>query len=167
MKNKIFSQIVILMNYIVVIIIVLIVIYFSMPGGNMFDENFTNEGGNVTNPRIYETEMNKQIDSSPFVGLPDTVISPWAKNPNEYGKVDGLDDGMNANAGLNYNLCSKSCCSQQYPVPFSLGTDPLVCGSEDEFVPTSYTCNNGWQDTGCLCMTKDQALFLNKRGNNG
>jgi hypothetical protein len=113
-----------------------------------------------------EPELNAQINKSPFVGLLRELTDPLSKNGNEYGKTDILDDGMSGNAGLNFNMCSKSCCSPQYPPPFGIPADPLVCNSDTEFVSTSYTCNNGWQDSGCLCLSKDQALFLNKRGNN-
>jgi hypothetical protein len=44
--------------------------------------------------------------------------------------------------------------------------DSTVCGSKDEFIPTNYSCNNAWQDSGCVCMTKKQSNFLGNRGNN-
>jgi hypothetical protein len=44
--------------------------------------------------------------------------------------------------------------------------DKMTCGSTDEFVPSNYMCNNGWQDSGCLCLKKDQADFINSRGIN-
>jgi hypothetical protein len=95
------------------------------------------------------------------------VEPPWSNdigaNGAKYGEIDALPP---VDMGLNYNLCSKSCCSQQWPVPFDLKPDKLVEESGQEFVPSSYTCNNAWQDSGCLCMTKDQALFLNTRGQN-
>lgn len=70
------------------------------------------------------------------------------------------------NISLGLNLCSKSCCSPQYPPPFAMPKDPLVCQSGDKYVPSSYSCNNGWQDSGCLCLKEEQAMFLSKRGNN-
>jgi len=81
-------------------------------------------------------------------------------------KVPAWGGAQDKSIGLGSNMCSKSCCSQTYPPPFVVPKDPLVCASGDKFVPTSYSCNNGWQDSGCLCMTEEQAMFLSKRGNN-
>jgi hypothetical protein len=97
----------------------------------------------------------------------DVLEVPWAKNPKNYGEVaDMLNDGSDGFAGLNYNLCSKSCCSQQYPPPFMTSFDNFVCNSKDKFVPSNYVCNNGYQDTGCLCITEKQQQFLQNRGGN-
>jgi hypothetical protein len=79
-----------------------------------------------------------------------------------YGRKEkGLGD-----EGMNFNLCSPACCSDQWPVPFSVPVDKMTCQSEDEFVPTSYFCNNGWQDSGCLCLKKEQSDFIDSRGLN-
>lgn len=98
---------------------------------------------------------------------PQQFLSPWYKaytgNLKNYYL---LDDGKGGTAGLHFNQCSKSCCSDQYPLPFKMPVDSAVCDSKDEFVPTNYTCNNAWQDSGCVCMTKDQADFLGARGGN-
>lgn len=92
------------------------------------------------------------------------IIPAWGKN--NYGAIDDLDDGAGGNMGLHYNLCSPSCCSSQYPTPHKLAKDPLVCGREGEFVPSSITCQNSWQNSGCACLTKKQASFLTNRGGN-
>ena len=92
----------------------------------------------------------------------DNLIPPWANNVNSYGEVDTIADDL----GINFDMCSKSCCSQQYPPPFGLPSDPALCESKEKLVPSSYSCNNGWQDSGCLCMTKKQAKFLGSRGGN-
>jgi hypothetical protein len=99
--------------------------------------------------------------------IPSQFLSPWYQAytgnlKNQYL----LDDGEGGTMGLNFNMCSKSCCSDQYPVPFKMPIDSNVCDSKDEFVPTNYSCNNAWQDSGCVCMTKKQANFLGNRGNN-
>ncbi len=90
-----------------------------------------------------------------------SITPPWTNSTN----VNGMNP-MSDDLGLNFNMCSKSCCSQQYPTPFGLPSDPALCSLKDELVPSSYSCNNGWQDSGCLCMTKKQAKFLGTRGNN-
>lgn len=87
--------------------------------------------------------------------LPNKIINLSDKNKNSYGEMDILDDDNNKIIGFNYNMCSKSCCTSQYPTPFKLLNDPLLCSSNKEFIPSSYTCNNGWQDSGCLCLTKE------------
>ncbi len=96
----------------------------------------------------------------------DELDIPWMKNKKNYGKIDMLDDGLNGDAGVNFNLCSKACCTQQYPPPFLTSLDNFVCNSDKKFVPTSYSCNNGYQDSGCLCMTEEQSKFIGSRGNN-
>lgn len=78
-----------------------------------------------------------------------------------------LDDGSSGKMSIQHNLCSKSCCSEQYPTPFKLQYDGDVCLNKDKYVPSQIMCNNPYQDSGCLCMTHDQAQFLTNRGNNG
>ena len=64
-----------------------------------------------------------------------------------------------------YNQCSASCCTDQWPVPFDLPND-LIDADKGDFVPSDYSCNNGLQNSGCLCMNKGQGIFLQNRGNN-
>lgn len=78
-----------------------------------------------------------------------------------------LNDGANRTKIVHHNLCSKSCCSTQYPPSFNLKHDPLVCKSKGKYVPSNIFCNNVYQDSGCLCLTKNQATHLASRGNNG
>jgi len=77
-----------------------------------------------------------------------------------------LDDGANGEATVMNNLCSKSCCSDQWATPFKQSYDPYVCANKSKFVPSNIFCNNSFQDSGCLCMTKDQGNFLGTRGGN-
>jgi hypothetical protein len=77
-----------------------------------------------------------------------------------------LDDGSNGNAGLHYNNCSQSCCSQQYPLPFSLTNDEHDININHDYVPSNMTCMNASQNAGCMCLTKHQAQFLSSRGGN-
>ena len=78
-----------------------------------------------------------------------------------------LDDGAQGEMSLQNNLCSKSCCGPQWPVPFKQSKDPYVCANKQKFVGSNMFCNNNFQDSGCLCLEKDQALFLYNRGGNG
>ena len=76
-----------------------------------------------------------------------------------------LDDGNKGKTGLHTNLCSKSCCSPQFPVPFPMKHDPRI-NKDNDFVPNNLMCNNAWQDSGCLCLTEKQSNFLYDRGGN-
>ena len=158
----------VLLLLIIVVIVTICILYPNFFGmfREGFDEKKVNNPSTLHNPKEHQPELNNEIDRTPLVGLPSQMIPAWESDSLRYGDFDGLNDGADGNMGMGFNLCSKSCCSTQYPTPFGLPVDPLVCGSKQEFVPSTYTCNNGWQDGGCLCMTKEQALFLNTRGNN-
>ena len=80
--------------------------------------------------------------------------------------IDKLDDGLEGDAGLLYAPCSTSCCTPQYPPPFKVSEDKNVCMNKDKYVPSGYKCNNAWNNSGCLCMTKQQSNFLASRGGN-
>ncbi len=116
----------------------------------------------IINPPYHDIDTRTIMAGSGFIP-PKDLIPAWGNN---YGLADDLDDGASGNMGLNYNLCSPSCCSAQYPTPHKLAKDPLVCGREDEFVPSNMTCQNSWQNGSCLCLTKPQAAFISSRGNN-
>lgn len=116
-------------------------------------------------PTFFDAGSGTVMSGSEFI--PSQFLSPWYKAYT--GNVKNqylLDDGADGAAGLQFNQCSKSCCSEQYPLPFKMPVDSSVCGSKDEFVPNNYTCNNAWQDSGCVCMTKKQANFIGSRGGN-
>lgn len=134
------------------IMIILIVVIFIIllqqqeePFGNTDDLKFAK--------KIDENSVDNTIDKMP----PYTII-----HPDSYL----LDDGFRGRTGLHTNLCSKACCSSQYPLPFDLKYDPGVCANKDIFVPNNIMCNSSWQDSGCLCLTKDQAKNLYNRGGN-
>jgi hypothetical protein len=78
----------------------------------------------------------------------------------------GLEDGAGGSYDINNNMCSPSCCSEQWPTPHKLGYDQAICGNKTDYVPSPYTCQNSSQNSGCLCMTKKQNQFLSGRGGN-
>lgn len=125
----------------------------------------TTEEGNVYGPLI-NPENSSIMDGPGFEAGPIEGISgdEFSLIPSNYYF---LDDGENGQQSIQHNLCSKSCCSSQYPTPHKLKHDPFVCANKDEFVPTNTMCNNTFQDSGCLCMTKKQANFIRSRGGNG
>lgn len=127
-----------------------------------------NARGGSYNPRLIQPQISEQVIDDNFIPLPEKVDYPWSANTGNYGETDALDDGANFNAGLNFNMCSKSCCStgSVWPVPHSLVPDDFVLMSGKEFVGSPYTCSNSFQDAGCLCLSKDQSSFLRHRGSN-
>jgi len=96
------------------------------------------------------------------------IVPAWGE---QYGVAETIDqgelsDGEGGNYTLATNICSPSCCSNQYPLPFELKDDKFVCNNKNEFIPSGYVCNNSWQNSGCMCITKGQAEFINNRGGN-
>lgn len=117
---------------------------------------------------LYDRNTGVVTAASEFVGLPDEIEpATGSELVSNYGRVDRLDDGYNGGMGLNYNMCSKSCCSQQYPPPFELEKDAMVEKMKDKFVPNNYMCNNSWNNSGCVCMTAKQRDYIEGRGGNG
>ena len=78
-----------------------------------------------------------------------------------------LDDGAGGEMSIQHNLCSPSCCSEQWPTPHKQKYDPYVCQNKDKFIPSNIMCNNSFQNSGCLCLSKKQGQFLYNRGGNG
>jgi len=76
-----------------------------------------------------------------------------------------LDDGADGMLKIEDNMCSPSCCSDTWPVPFETKKDPYICAmkKKGELVPSQYFCNNSYQGAGCLCMNKDQAKHISGR----
>lgn len=77
-----------------------------------------------------------------------------------------LDDGQSGEGALTSNLCSKSCCAPQWPLPFKMQDDAFVCANKDNLVSSNYACNSTFQNAGCMCLTKNQAMNITTRGGN-
>ena len=92
---------------------------------------------------------------------------PGAIPSNFYMLDDGSSTGFEL--GVMNNIASPDCCSNsQWPVPFKTGHDDFVCNNKSEFVPTNmYGQSTVGNHSGCLCVTKKQALHQLNRGNNG
>lgn len=144
---------------IIVVVLILFIWFFTRSEGM---ENTVQS----YNPRSFQPFIQEQVKDDNLIELPKEADYPWTANPGNYGEVDILDDGAKGNLDVGFNVCSKSCCSPTYPPPFLVGTDDYVLMNGKNFVPSSYTCTDSWNNSGCMCMTKEQALFLNKRGNN-
>lgn len=147
-----------------VIVLAVILIYYINP--NIFASIFPQTP--EKNSETFDTLARNLGKKSSNVDNDDDedLNIPVAVNNATYGDNYFLEDGGNGTLGLTSAMCSKSCCSPQYPLPFSIDSDKMLCNSDEKYIPSSYTCNNGWQDTGCLCMTEDQAIFLGSRGKN-
>jgi len=65
----------------------------------------------------------------------------------------------------NNSLCSKLCCGKQYPLPFQSSYNN-VCENENDYIPSDIVCKNSFQDSGCLCIKRNQFNNLTNRGGN-
>jgi hypothetical protein len=176
---KIFNKrnlIALILIVIIVSVLVLIIVLNKIKGSTQQQEVTAQTSEQFGN----ESENKETNKNMPFVN-PQT--GTLLDGPGfEKGEVDGvsqdslstvpsnyyfLDDGANGEMSIQHNLCSKSCCSAQWPTPFKQKYDPYVCGSKGQFVPSQIFCNNSFQDAGCLCLNKNQAQFLYNRGGNG
>ena len=150
-----------IMLYGVLALVVLAFVYYYITGGQ---ESFESNKEQVQVPPIYDRLTGSVVTGSEFLGVPDEVQPAWGAS---FGEVDKLADGGNGMFGLNYAMCSKSCCSPQYPPQgFELDKDVVVDQMKGDFVPSQYACNNAWQDSGCVCMSKKENNFLASRGGN-
>jgi hypothetical protein len=96
-----------------------------------------------------------------------TVVDvPQGNSSNVIPENMYLLDGANKNFNFANSRCSKSCCSQQWPLPFALKSDPAVCNSKEKYIPTGLSCSNSWDDSGCLCVSEEQARFYGNRAGN-
>lgn len=150
---------------IIVIALILLIIYMLSPEITHDIENFS-ETNSIVNQTTNSVNTNTNANQDKSIGMDDDLKIPFSYKNATYGDNYFLDDGYDGSLGLISSFCSKSCCTEQYPLPFELPDDKLVKASGLDYVQTSYTCNNGFQDTGCVCMTKKQAEFLGSRGLN-
>lgn len=120
----------------------------------------------VYNPRQFQPEIAEETHNGRFIELNDQVETPYVANSESgalYGEVDALQP---VDMSLSYSHCSPSCCSQGWPTPFSMPEDDYIRRNKDNIVASPYTCSNGFGNSGCLCMTRQQQKFLSARGNN-
>jgi len=110
-------------------------------------------------PPHVDTKTQTVMSGSGFL---DSIMTSYGYHPYMDDQIDIGNDGMR----LSNDICSKSCCSPQFPTPGDMPEDPFILANKDKFVPTGYTCNNSFNDSGCLCMTRKQGEFINRRGNN-
>lgn len=126
----------------------------------------------TTMPHEYIASEN-ELQVVPTHHIPDTrtIMSGTGYVPHNeimtaWGTLENNDEIDSETNTMKFNFCSSSCCSAQYPTPHVFNTDVDVNQYKDSFVSTSHTCNNAWQNGGCLCMTNEQSEFLASRGGN-
>lgn len=60
------------------------------------------------------------------------------------------------------NKCCKSCCKNLWPLPFD-ASDCDTCGNK--YIASNYMCQ-GKNGAGCVCVTKEEGDYLDRRANN-
>lgn len=174
MESKIFNK----TNLIVFLLLVLCVVVLAwlvlpkmvtlpMPGQEAKQEGKQEMEG-VQKEHFGEQEQKVVDKNMPFV---DPKTGSLIDGPGfERGDVEGvtqeslstipsnyyfLDDGANGEMSIQHNLCSKSCCSAQWPTPFKQKYDPYVCDGKknNNFIPSNVFCNNSFQDSGLIARS--------------
>jgi len=56
-------------------------------------------------------------------------------------------------SNLENIVCSKDCCSTQWPISEKIHVKDKKINM-NEYLPTNLNCNNGINDTGCVCKKK-------------
>ena len=162
------------LKIIIIVTLIILIIYVTNPCFFKKMENllntYTDEKFMPATSTISTTsenyKVNADMNADMNVDIDDDLKIPYRYKNATYGDNYFLDDGGDGTLGLISSFCSKSCCTDQYPLPFEMPDDKLIKNSGIKYVQTNYTCNNGFQDTGCLCMTKEQSDFLKSRGRN-
>ena len=80
-------------------------------------------------------------------------------NNNKYSEefynnyFDLKNDTSNSISDIENIVCSKDCCSTQWPISDKIHVkDPKI--NMNDYLPTNLNCNNGINDTGCICKKK-------------
>ena len=118
------------------------------------------------NTRVMYNPLNNSIQTGPGwidYQIPEQPVPVSADVPENYYM---LNDGSNGELMLHNNVFSPSCCSAQYPLPFSLSVDQNLVAVADQLVPSSYTGNSMFSDSGCACMSARQRHHIVTHGGN-
>ena len=79
--------------------------------------------------------------------------------------------GLSSTDKIDQSMCSRDCCSPQWPVGFDTARDPRIQPGDvgTKYMPTGYTCLGtaaGDKGAGCACVSKKQYDMLGSRGEN-
>lgn len=69
---------------------------------------------------------------------------------------------------FSYNLgvCSSNCCATQWNIPNNLkSNDNIDPDNNPKYIRANMSCNNGVNNTGCVCLTQESKDLLTNRGN--
>ena len=159
----------------IVVIILLLWSLYSYYNSNNTPEKFINQKIISKDPLILQQKETVPVFSPVVDNKIQAAIEFIPKNDyfTQWGSMGQADITLNQGSGtegiekytLGQNQCSAACCTNQWPVPFEL-PEMLCAGNKSEFVPSGYYCNDGINNSGCLCMKKDQANFLQSHGLN-
>jgi len=142
-----------------IVLFIIVFIFYNCP--NNINEHF----GELRSPLPTDQAVvvnATRMTGSEFAGYP--YYEPWEdiyRNPSAGYLLDDNNEGK-----FSFPICSKACCSPQYPPPFEIPIDEWLAKNKDKYVPSQYTCNNAWEDTGCLCLPDKQREYLESRGAN-
>lgn len=178
MEDKLFNMknlVIFLIAVIALIILIRVLTSAVAPMSNNYQDNSTPAGigfesemkegfSDNTGEKAYEPVNGKNMPKKdPQTGM--LVEGPGF----EVGELEGasqpslpnipanyyyLDDGAGGEMSIQNNLCSKSCCSEQWPTPFKMKYDPYVCQNKSEFVPSNTMCSNSFQDAGLIARSE-------------
>ncbi len=160
---------------VIILVSVILILYFRQSKKQSNVQHYTNINNDIilnqveSNPTMYDPVTGSIMTSPDFI--PQQIEPAWNNKPLgnntlESGTVTFESATNMGDKTMAFNKCSKSCCSNQYPLPFNMPVDKEVGTNLKNFVPNSYTCNNSWEDAGCLCMTQNQSDALAQRGGN-
>ena len=78
------------------------------------------------------------------------------------------DDPKKNYGSMRFVDRSPVCCAPTYPIPFKIKVDKEIMDHAGDYVPSIYFGNNnGWENHGCACVRKEDAISLFTRGGNG
>jgi len=135
----------------IIIIIATVILWIVLPTKNCNNNEYLTvcDGSTCSDVQNYTVAQESNVEKA------------YTENK---GKVttDKIVDQRVESASLLNAQCSADCCDKQWPPPFTLTPDTNV--DTTNIVPSGYMCNNSWNNTGCLCMTKNMSNILKNRG---
>ena len=170
-----------LITFILVVLGIVFLIWIIYPhlmnikNNNLFiinnNEKFLNNCKNSNPVNYSKNNQNLSIKQENYVQDHDlqntNVGAPVEPRDNLQTDFYLLDDGANKEMAIHNNICSRSCCSSQWSVPFKVNEDPYVCENSDNLLKSPMLCQNDDRDSGCLCISKKQHLYMKNRMMNG
>ena len=135
--------------------------YANIKQDNTFSLNDPNTGAPLIGPGYANVESYRAANDLKYADSSNMNIVP--------STYYYLNDGDNTGMDVSFNMCSKSCCSPQWQPPFNTddANSKFINANKDLFIPNNMYCYDGYNNSGCLCMSKEQGKFIYNRGGNG